>query len=220
MIPSGDDARQVASAVSAWSWLTAFAARVRRSENAVMSNWSRSPSTPSPSSSTASTGTPPVCGRPSPSSSGPATCRTRSAANRSLPAGTGVWIVKTLSRRTRSQASSSVVAGRHVLAGPLREQERRVALVQVPDRRLDPERPERPDAADAEDELLVEPHLAAADVEDVGDRPVGVAVLGDVGVEQEDRRPADLGHQTAIWRSRPGSSTVTWSGSPSRPGRG
>ena len=84
-------------------------------------------------------------------------------------------------------------AGRDVLPGALREQERRVALVEVPDRRLDAERPQRPDPADAEDELLVEPHLAAADVEDVGDRPVGVAVVGDVGVEQEHRRPADLG---------------------------
>ena len=39
-------------------------------------------------------------GTPPASSSGPATRRTRSASNRSLPAETGVWIVKTLSRRT------------------------------------------------------------------------------------------------------------------------
>ena len=57
----------------------------------------RSPSTPRPSSSTRSTGTPPS------SSSGPATRRTRSASNRSLPAETGVWIVKTLSRRTSAR---------------------------------------------------------------------------------------------------------------------
>ena len=68
-----------------------------------------------------------------------------------------------------------------------------MALVQVPDGRLDAQRTDRPHPADAQHELLVEPHLAAADVQDVGDRPVGVAVLGDVGVEQEDRRPADLG---------------------------
>ena len=85
-----------------------------------------------------------------------------------------------------------VVAGGDELARPLGEQERRVALVEVPDRRLDAERAQDADAADAEDELLVEPHLAAADVEDVGDRAVGVAVLGDVGVEEEDRRPPDL----------------------------
>ena len=85
-----------------------------------------------------------------------------------------------------------LVAGGDELPRPLGEQERGVALVQVPDRRLDPERPQRADAADAEDELLVEAHLAAADVEDVRDRAVGVVVLGDVGVEQEDRHPADL----------------------------
>ena len=81
---------QVALAVSAWSWLTALAPLVRRSEKAVMSNWRGSPSTPSPSSRTRSTGTPPS------SSRGPATRRTRSASNRSLPAETGVWMVNTL----------------------------------------------------------------------------------------------------------------------------
>ena len=90
----------VALAVSAWSLLTAFAPWVRRRLNAVMSNWPRSPSVPRPRSRTPSTGTPPS------SSSGPATRRTRSASKRSLPAETGVWIVNTLSRRTRAQASS------------------------------------------------------------------------------------------------------------------
>ncbi len=104
-----------------------------------------------------------------------------------------MWIVKTLSVRTRSQASSSVDARGDVLAGALGEEQRGVALVEMPDRRIDPERPQRPHPADAQHQLLVEPHLAAADVEDVGDRPVGVAVLGDVGVEEQDRRPADLG---------------------------
>ena len=78
-----------------------------------------------------------------------------------------MWIVNTLSRLTRSSASSRRAPVGHELAGPLREQERRVALVEVPDRRREPEGPDRPDAADAEDELLVEAHLAAADVEDV-----------------------------------------------------
>ena len=53
---------------------------------------------------------------------------------------------------------------------------------------------QRPHAADAQDELLVEAHLAAADVQDVGDRAVRVVVVGDVGVEQQDRHAADLGH--------------------------
>ena len=68
-----------------------------------------------------------------------------------------------------------------------------MALVEVPDRRLEAEGPDRPDAADAEDQLLVEPHLAAADVQDVGDRAVRLVVLGQVGVEQQDRHPPDLG---------------------------
>ena len=44
-----------------------------------------------------------------------------------------------------------------------------------------------------EDELLVEAHLAAADVEDVRDRAVGAVVLRLVGVEEQDRDAADLG---------------------------
>ena len=57
---------------------------------------------------------------------------------------------------------------------------------------LDAEGPDRPGPADAEDELLVQPHLAAADVQDVADRPVGVVVLGHVRVEQEHGHPPDL----------------------------
>ncbi len=84
-------------------------------------------------------------------------------------------------------------SGRDVLARTLGEQERRVALVQVPDGRFDPECPDRPDAADPEDELLVEAHLPAADVQDVGDRTIGVGVLRNVRVEQENRGPTNLG---------------------------
>ena len=134
-----------------------------------------------------STGTPPA------SSSGPATRRTSSASNRSLPAETGVWMVNTLSRRTSAHACASDRPLCDVLARALGEEERGVALVQVPDRRLEAERPDGAHAADAQHELLVEPHLAAADVQDVGDRPVGGRVLGDVGVEQEDRHAPDLG---------------------------
>ena len=67
-----------------------------------------------------------------------------------------------------------------------------MALVEVPDGRLEPERADRPDAADPEHQLLVEAHLAPADVQDVRDRPVGVGVLGHVGVEQQDRDAPDL----------------------------
>ena len=178
---------QVALAVSLWRWLTAFAPLVSRSENAVMSNWLGSPSTPRPISRTRSTGTPPL------SSSGPATRRTRSASNRSLPAETGVWMVKTLSLRTLASASSRLCPVRDVLARALGQQQRRVALVEVPDRRRQSERPQRANATDAQHDLLVEPHLAAADVQDVGDRPVVVRVRGRVRVEQEDRHAAHLG---------------------------
>ena len=81
------------------------------------------------------------------------------------------------------------IAGGDELAGTFRQQERGVAFVEMPDRRFDPERPDRPDAPDPQHQLLVEAHLAAPDVEDVGDRPIRVAVLGDVRIEQEDRRP-------------------------------
>jgi hypothetical protein len=57
---------------------------------------------------------------------------------------------------------------------------------------VQPERAERPDAAHAQDELLVEAHLAPADVQDVGDRPVLVGVVDDVRVEQEHRDTPDL----------------------------
>ena len=79
------------------------------------------------------------------------------------------------------------------LARALDEQERRVALVEVPRRRRDAQRTEQPHAAHAEHHLLVQPHLPAADVELVGDGPVGALVLGDVRVEQQERHPSDLG---------------------------
>src|SRR4051812_35811012 len=85
-----------------------------------------------------------------------------------------------------------LVAASDVFARTLRQEEGGVALVQVPDGGRDRERAERANAADAKDELLVQPHLAATDVEDVRDRPVALVVLGDVRVEEEDRRSADL----------------------------
>ena len=78
------------------------------------------------------------------------------------------------------------------LAGSLGEQERGVALVQVPDGGVDAERPDRADTADPQHELLMQAHLPATDVQDVGDRPVGSMVLGVVGVQQQHRDPTDL----------------------------
>ncbi len=84
------------------------------------------------------------------------------------------------------------------------QEERRVALVEVPDRRRQPECPDRAHAADAEHELLVEAHLAAANVQDVGDRPVRVGVLREIGVEQQDRDPSDLGDPDRDGQVAPG----------------
>ena len=68
-----------------------------------------------------------------------------------------------------------------------------MALVHVEDGRLEAERAQRADAADAEDELLPEPVLAVAAVEPVGDRARLGRVPLDVGVEQVEARPADVG---------------------------
>ena len=78
------------------------------------------------------------------------------------------------------------------VARSLDEHEGRVALVEVPHTRTDRQRAQRAHAADAEHDLLVQPHLAAADVEDVGDRPVGLGVVGNVRVEQQQRSAADF----------------------------
>ena len=47
-----------------------------------------------------------------------------------------------------------------------------MALVEMEDGRLDAQGLDRPDAARAQDQLLMQPHLTAADVQNVGDRPV------------------------------------------------
>jgi len=67
-----------------------------------------------------------------------------------------------------------------------------MSLVQVPCGRLDAEPAQGPHAADPEHDLLAEPHLATADVEDVGDRPVAPLVGGDIGVQQEERHATHL----------------------------
>ena len=66
-------------------------------------------------------------------------------------------------------------------------------LVHVPDRGVDAERAQRAHAAHAEHDLLAQPHLAAAHVEDAGDGPVRGVVERDVGVEHEHGHAADLG---------------------------
>ncbi len=79
-----------------------------------------------------------------------------------------------------------LVHGRAVerqLAHALDDHERGMSFVEVPYAGLDLERAQRTHATHAEHHLLVQTHLAAADVEDVRDRPVGDVVVGDVRVE-------------------------------------
>ena len=208
---------QVASAVSAWSWLTAFASWVRRSEKPVMSKIDASPSGPSPSSRTASTGTPPVAGRPSPSRSGPAISRTRSAANRSLPAGTGVWIVKTLSARTRSQAASRssppATSSRARSASMNAEWPSfRCQTAGSMPRARSTRTPPTPRTSSWWSRIS-RPRTYRMFV-------IGRSASSFSGMSVSSRRTGvrpTWTDQTAIWRSRPGRATVTVSGSPSRP---
>ena len=68
-----------------------------------------------------------------------------------------------------------------------------MALVGVEDLGVDAEGVEGADAADAEQDLLAQPVLGLAAVEPVGDVAQVGRVLVDVGVEEVERHPADLG---------------------------
>ena len=75
---------------------------------------------------------------------------------------------------------------------PRQEDQRRVSLVEVPDRRHDAERVERPRRANAEQQLLGQPLPAIGDVQLIGDPLVLGLVARQVGVQQQDRHPPDL----------------------------
>ena len=86
-----------------------------------------------------------------------------------------------------------------VLADPLQAEEPGVPLVGVEHlgRGVAAQRAERPDRAHpahAEQQFLAEPVVAAAAVQPVGDLVQVGLVLLHVGVEQQQRDPADLGH--------------------------
>ena len=68
----------------------------------------------------------------------------------SLPAGTGVWVVKTQRSRAAASASSVGVPARDLLGGELERGQRGMALVEVQDARLDAERAQRTHGPDAE----------------------------------------------------------------------
>ena len=86
-----------------------------------------------------------------------------------------------------------------VLADALHAQEAGVPLVGVEDLRLGvpgegTEGPDRADSPHAQQQFLAQPVIAAAAVQPVGDLAQRRLVLFHVGVEQEQRHPADLGH--------------------------
>ena len=68
-------------------------------------------------------------------------------------------------------------------------------------------------AANAQDQLLAQAHLAAAHVEDVGDRPVGRIVGRNVGVQQQERHAADPAAARPTRTSSTARSTGSASGS-------
>ena len=74
----------------------------------------------------------------------------------------------------------------------LERDERRVALVEVHDPGLDPDRLERAHAADAEQHVLGEAGVLVADVQARGDPARGLRVLRALGIEQVERDAADV----------------------------
>ncbi len=123
-----------------------------------------------------------------------------------MPAGTGVWVVKTVEARETSSAVSQSSPGPPAPTvssrDPLEAEEAGVALVGVEDlggrvagdAGVDAERAH---AADAEKQLLAQAVLLLAAVQPVGHLAVVVGVALDVGVEQQQRHAADAGDPDA-----------------------
>ena len=107
---------------------------------------------------------------------------------------------RALARGGQGVLARHAVLGRR--AGDLQPGQRRMALVEVDDAGLHAERVQHAHAADAEQRVLPQPDLGVADVKPRGDPAVRDAVLGPVGVEQQQRHAADvdpphLGHDVA-----------------------
>ena len=123
-----------------------------------------------------------------------------------MPAGTGVCVVNTVPARVTSSAVSKsrprAVLGHGQLADPLEAEEAGVALVGVEDLGLgvagDPRvGAQGAHAADAEQQLLEQAVLGGAAVQPVGHLAQRQRVVLDVGVEQQQRHPADLRDEDA-----------------------
>ncbi len=90
------------------------------------------------------------------------------------------------SRRDRLERGVETADLGHQVTDALQYQERGVTLVDVPDRRAYAHRGERAHTARAEHHLLLDARRVVSAVEPVRDRAVVLAVLGQVGVEQEE----------------------------------
>ena len=111
-----------------------------------------------------------------------------------MPAGTGVWVVKTLLARAASRASSKLsFCVAHVQADLFQREEGGVAFVHVEDGGLETHRLQGAHAADAEHDLLADARIDIAAVERIGDIAIlRQHVFRDVGVEQVERDAADV----------------------------
>ena len=92
----------------------------------------------------------------------------------------------------RREPDRQVLAGVQLLGGELDRRQHRVALVQVNHAGLEPERGQRPHAAGPEQHVLGHADVLVGLVQPRGDPLLHRAVLGEVGVEQEQRDAADV----------------------------
>ena len=133
-----------------------------------------------------------ACSRSTPISSqtGPVQASSWSAVKASCPAGTGVWVVKTLCARTCCTASSYDAPA--ATSSRTRSTSMNAACPSLAchTRGIDAHGPKHPYAADAEDPFLPQPQLGPAGVELVHQPAVVRVVRLEVGVEQIDRHPA------------------------------
>ncbi len=95
-------------------------------------------------------------------------------------------------RRDRLERDLRARALRDAFAHALEDQERRVALVDVPHGGCKAERAQRAHAADAEHHLLTDACRLVAAVEAMGDLPVLGRVVLAIGIQQEHAHAADL----------------------------
>ena len=140
-----------------------------------------------------------------------------STGNRSIPAGTGVWVVNTvLDRTTVNAVSKSNPDSGDQLADALGSEEPGVALVHVEHlgrgQAFDGgERADRPYPADTGQNLLHDAMFLIAAVQTVGDAAQVVLVLRNVGIQQ-----AAAGHDPPA-RPRPGPATARSRAGSARP---